>query len=186
MKAYVFSIGEKTTQLCVDLLDEMGFEVILFQDKSPLCSKLQRFYDAALKTEDNKWLRIDADIIPNKNVKRLPEVNQAFGDDLPSWICASGFDWYKQDRGAISIHVMNREAVERAQRHCPQAKEAIRPETYIWRQPDLNPFTMVVESFNAGLHGYGQANQRKRIQELKESRNQVYDWKLLERIEALK
>lgn len=185
MKAYVFSIGEKTTSLCCKLLKSYGFEVILIKDASPLSSKLRRFYDLALKTDDDYWLRIDADIIPNRNVLRLAKVVDAFGKDVPSWVCASGFDWYKQDRGAISIHIMNREAVNRAQKHAPYAKEVVRPETYIWRQPDINPFTMVVESFNAGLHGYGQKDQRRRIKNLKNLRNQDYDWDLVRKIENL-
>lgn len=186
MRCYVFSIGEKTTDLCCELMKEYGFDVILIKDESPLASKLARFYDMALQTNDDNWVRIDADIIPNRNVQLLTKIVQPFGSDLPSWLCASGFDWYKQDRGAISIHVMNREAVKRAKKHAPYAKEAVRPETYIWRQPDINPFTLVIESFNSGIHGYGQLDQRTRIKHLKHSRSQKYDWELLDKIEALK
>lgn len=185
VKCYVFSIGEKTTALCCYLMEQYGFEVILIQNDAPLSSKLRTFYEMALATKDEVWMRIDADIIPNKNVKKLADIMQPYGSALPNWICASGFDWYKQDRGAISIHVMNRAAVERAAKHAPYAKEFIRPETYIWRQPDINPFTMVIESFNSGLHGYGQQNQRRRIKHLKQSRGQSYDWDLVEKIEAL-
>lgn len=184
MKSYVFSIGEKTTELCCELMESYGFEVVLFQSRSSLASKLKDFYQHALETEDGQWLRIDADIIPNQNVKKLAKIGGLFGDN-PSWVCASGFDWYKQDRGAISIHVMNRESVKRALRYIPIARTKDRPETHIWRQPDINPFTLIVESFNSGLHGYGQLDQRERIKNLKHIRSQVYDWELVDKVEAL-
>lgn len=184
MKAYIFSIGERTTDLCCELMEKYGFETVLLQDSSSLSSKLKEFYQQALKTDDERWVRIDADIIPNKNVSRLVRISEGFGD-APSWVCASGFDWYKQDRGAISIHVMNREVVKRALRYIPTARDKDRPETHIWRQPDINPFTLVVESFNCGLHGYGQVNQRERIKRLKHVRGQEYDWELVEKVESL-
>jgi len=71
MKAFVFSIGERTTGLCVEQLEKMGFEVILYKDNTSLWDKLKRFYTEALETNEDKFLRIDADIIPNQNVKDL-------------------------------------------------------------------------------------------------------------------
>lgn len=183
MKAYVFSIGEKTTDLCCELMREYGFEVILYQDHTSLWEKLKRFYTEALESDDKSFVRIDADIIPNRNVLKL--VDSVSSKPLWQWVCASGYDWYKQDRGAISIHVMNRWAIEECLKHIEEAKNELRPETYLWRLPYVNPYTLVQDSFNSGIHGYGQSDQRKRIQELKHNRNQKYDWKLLDRIEAL-
>lgn len=176
MKAFVFSIGEKTTDLCCELMNDYGFEVILYQDQTSLWEKLKRFYTEALQTKSDAFFRIDADIIPNRNVLRLASVG---------WTCASGYDWYKQDRGAISIHMMTRPIVEKCLSHINEAKDEIRPETYLWRLPAINPHTHVESEFNSGLHGYGQKDQRQRIKELKYNRNQEYDWDLVERIEAL-
>lgn len=177
MKAYVFSIGEKTTDLCAELMKSYGFEIILFQDQTSLWEKLKRFYTEALETDDNNFVRIDADIIPNKNVKILAEG--------VGWDCASGYDWYKQDRGAISVHVMSREVIEKCLKHIEEAKDKVRPETYLWRLPDINPYTEVRDEFGCGIHGYGQRDHRKRIKALKDSRGQAYDWDLVEKIEAL-
>lgn len=181
MRAYVFSIGEKTTELCVELMKEYGFEVILYQDGTTLWDKLKRFYTEALKTDDDLFVRVDADIIPNRNVQEIPKYKQ----DYPFWECSVGFDWYKQDRGSVSIHYMNRAAIERCLVHIDEAENKIRPETYLWRTPDINMYTGLDWTINRGIHGYGQQIHRERIKQLKDLRNQEYDWGLVERIEAL-
>lgn len=178
MKAYVFSIGEKTTDLCCELMREYGFDVVLYQDQTSLWEKLERFYTEALESSvDYMFVRVDADIIPNRNVQRL--------DGDKGWQCASGFDWYSQDRKAISIHVMERPIIVKCLKHIEEARDEVRPETYLWRLPEVNPFTSVQTEFNSGIHGYGQGDQRQRIKDLKYVRNQKYDWDLLDRIEAL-
>lgn len=177
MKCFVFSIGERTTDLCVELLKEYGLEVILLQDKTTLWEKLKQFYTQALETDDYFFMRVDADIIPNRNVLRL---NSGSG-----WNCASGFDWYSQDRKAISVHVMERPIIEKCLVHIEEAKDQVRPETYLWRMPEINPYTSIEVDFNSGIHGYGQRDHRKRIKDLKHIRGQNYDWELLDRIEAL-
>lgn len=178
MKCFVFSIGEKTTDLCVELMNEYGFEVVLYQDQTSLWEKLKRFYTEALETGEEQFMRIDADIIPNQNVKRLAEI-------ATGWTCAIGYDWYKQDRGSISIHVMDKQAVRECLEHIEEAKDKPRPETCLWRLSRVNPRTKHLDWFSCGLHGYGQSDHRNRIKDLKHMRNQKYDWKLLEKIEAL-
>lgn len=179
MKAYVFSIGEPTTQLCCDQLESMGFEVILYLDKDSLWQKLKRFYTEALATTDEWFIRVDADIIPNSNVKLL-------GESYPEqWVCAQGFDWYKQDIGAISIHKMHRDVIAECLKHIDEAKAENRPESYLWRLRSVNMKTDIDEDECYGIHGYGQVIHRERIKNLKLSRDQRYDWALVERIESL-
>lgn len=181
MKAYVFSIGESTTDLCVELMKEYGFEVILYQDSSTLWDKLKRFYLEAFGTKDKMFVRIDADIIPNQNAKIIPK----YTPNYPMWDCSVGWDWYKQDRGSISIHYMNRLAVELCLDHIDECSRQVRPETYLWRVPNINPFTKQDWTISRGMHGYAQVDQRERIKQLKHLRNQEYDWSLVERIEKL-
>jgi hypothetical protein len=177
MKCFVFSIGEPTTELCVELMESYGFEVVLYQDDTSLWDKLKRFYTEALESEGNHFMRIDADIIPNANVKKLTNAR--------GWKCAVGYDWYKQDRGAISIHVMSRNIIKKCLEHIEEARDKIRPETYLWRLPEVNKSTGLAENFSCGIHGYGQKEHRERIKTLKYNREQKYDWELIEKIEAL-
>lgn len=188
MKAYVFSIGEKTTNLCCDLLTEYGHDVILYQDQTSLWEKLKRFYTEALETEDREFMRVDADIIP------YPDIN--YMENVLGWTCAWGFDWYKQQSGAISIHKMNREVIGLCLKYIKGAEKENRPESYLWRRKEINKFTGYHgqrdgydETFDQdllfGIHGYGQGDHRQRIKDLKASRNQQYNWSLVERIEGL-
>lgn len=178
MKAFVFSIGEKTTELCCELLKEYGFEVIVYKDQTSLWEKLKRFYLESLETDEEWFMRVDADIIPNRNTIELAK-------SASGWTCASGFDWYSQNRQAISIHVMHREIIEKCLRYIDEAENQVRPETYLWRKDEINGYTSIEDRFNCGLHGFGQKDQRDRIKNLKHIRNQSYDWDLLDRIEAL-
>ena len=65
MKAYLCSVGELTTQICVDQLKLFGFDVILLDEIEPWYDKYKRFI---FQTEED-CIRIDADVIPNKNIK---------------------------------------------------------------------------------------------------------------------
>lgn len=177
MKAYVFSIGEKTTDLCCELMREYGFDVILYRDSSTLWDKLKRFYLEAYAMGDEVVSRVDADIIPNRNIASL---------EATGWECAVGYDWYSQDRKAISFHVMTRKVVRLCLDNIESARHKTRPETHLWRLPEINPLTTIRDEFSCGLHGYGQMDQRERIKALKHVRGQEYDWELLDKIEALK
>jgi hypothetical protein len=61
MKAFVTSIGEPTTDLCVWSLERNGFEVVLLNNGSLLADKLKSIYEQA--TDD--FVRIDADVVVN-------------------------------------------------------------------------------------------------------------------------
>lgn len=179
MKCWVFSIGEPTTELCCELLKEYGFEVILLQDDTTLQQKLKRFYIEALESCEPVVMRIDADIIPNKNITKLRT------RPAKKWVCASGYDWYKQSLGAISIHVMDKNIIAKCLEHIDEAIKLSRPESYIWRHAKINKNTAIDDSLVYGLHGYAQSAHRERIKSLKQTRNQTYDWDYIERIEAL-
>lgn len=174
MKVFVFSIGEKTTDVCCQILEEYGYEVILLKDKTSLAEKLQKFYKLALETGDKEVMRIDADILP---YPWMVDMKNEKG-----WTCASGFDWYKQNIGAISIHLMNRKVLKLCDKYSPGIEEYSRTETHLWRLPEINSYTSVDSSVR-GIHGFGQHDQRERIKSLKKERNQEYDWALVERIE---
>lgn len=80
---------------------------------------------------------------------------------------------------------MHRDVIKECLKHIEEAKDEIRPETYLWRLPEVNKQTQVVWDFSCGLHGYGQKDHRQRIKDLKYNRGQYYDWRLLDRIENL-
>lgn len=177
IKIWVFSIGEPTTELCCELLKEYGFEVILLQDNTTLQQKLKTFYTQALESKEPVVMRIDADIIPKKDITKIRTTT------YKDWVCASGYDWYKQDIGAISIHVMSKEIIRKCLDNIDDAN-VNRPESYVWRLAGINSHTRI-DNGVYGIHGYAQKPHRERIKALKQLRGQSYDWQLVERIEAL-
>ena len=181
MKAYIFSIGETTTDLCVSQLKKMGFEVHLLHDKTSLWSKLKQFYQYAYEDADDSVLRVDADIIPNQNVLELIKL-----DDGCWWHQSLAFDFYRQDLIPASVSHMRFEAIKLARENIDRFEHDSRPETAIYRLEEFHyPRRCHIANIVTGLHGYGQADQRERIKQLKHFRGQEYDWDLVARIEAI-
>jgi len=67
MKAFITSIGEKTTKICCEQLSKFGFEIILLDEIEPWINKYKKFINMA--NED--CLRVDADIIVNEQIKLI-------------------------------------------------------------------------------------------------------------------
>ncbi len=178
MKAYVTSIGEPTTELCIWSLERQGFEVELYQDKTTLADKLARIY---LDAEDD-FLRVDADTIVNQNVKRIGEY-----ESDAWWIQPQTFDWYKQDLAHGGVQLIRKEALSMLRTNIGLHMGAIRPESNMFRLPEFhNPRRCVSSDLVVGLHGYGQTDIR-RVKDLKAARNQMhnYDFELAERLSIL-
>lgn len=177
MRAFVFSIGESTTELCVEQLEKFGFDVVLWQDSTPLWKKLYKLY----WQPDEEIVRVDADIIPNENILELINI-----DDDCWWHCASGWDLYKNDIAPISIHYMKQEALVAARDYISRGKDELRPETYVWRsRPFMQPRRCEVVPLVCGIHGYGQKDQAERIKTMKSLRNQPYDWDFIEKMQDI-
>lgn len=175
MKAYVFSIGEPTTELCVWSLERLGFEVVLWQDNSRLWDKLRRLYFEA----EADFVRADADCVFNKNVLKLEPT------DACVWHKGKVWDWYRQDLSYCGIHWIKQEAIHVLRANIDKFEKAERPETMMNRLAEFhNP--RIANSCNliCGLHGYKQGDIQ-RVKDTKLRRNQDYDWELYERINAL-
>ncbi len=94
MKAYVTSIGEKTTELCCEQLIKFGFEVELLIKDESWESKYKQFIRMAHEANEN-CLRIDADIIVNENIKQV-------GTDIDDKLVAS-YTLYDLYRNGIYV-----------------------------------------------------------------------------------
>jgi len=183
MKCYVTSIGEPTTDICVWSLKRNGFDVELLQDNSSLQSKLKTIFNSA--TSD--FLRVDADIIVNKNftvefLKSLDYMNDIW------WWQFKCFDWYKLDI-AHCMSYIREPAIEHLRNNIDKFKDSLRPETDVSRIQELhNPRRLLTyEDAIVGLHGYG-INDIEPVKALKEARNQshLYDFEMVEKLERLK
>lgn len=177
MKAFITSIGEPTTDLCIWSLARLGFEVKLILNKKSLWSKLKTIFE----NTDEDFLRVDADVVVNKNVLELIEQDKVW------WYQALTFDWYKQDMTHGGVQFVRKAAIPSVRLALPAAMDKLRPETYLCRIEALhNPRMFATFDEICGLNGFHQ-NDYRRVKKVKRSRDQYdnYDWELAERLDAL-
>lgn len=175
-RAYVTSIGEPTTELCVWSLERQGYDVTLVQDPySSLATKLQEIY----KHADTDFLRVDADVIPNRNVSTLSQY-----EPDAWWVQGQCFGWQAQDLVYGGVQFIRKEALPALRANIEDHLKDERPETAMFRLPEFHePRRCVSVQVVCGLHGWGQKDQVK-IKQTKERRGQSanYDWALVERM----
>lgn len=148
MKAYVTSIGEKTTQICVDQLKLFGFDVVLLDTKEDWFSKYKRFINLA--KED--CIRVDADIIVNQNI--IDPLRFTFGFNNWLMVQFKVYDLYKNNVHT-GIPVMYKEDAINIIRYNFDKLDKTRPEATAWRLPEINPFTFNIDEV-VGMHGFFQ------------------------------
>lgn len=180
MRAYITSIGEPTTDLCVWALKRNGFDVRVIQRSDSLAQKLQTIYENA----DDDFLRVDADIIVNRNM--TPSLLESLNKDIWWWQFIT-FDWFKQDT-TYSMAYIKRQALPSLRANIGRFKDDIRPETQVSRIEELHePRRM--ETYDKeimGLHGYG-IKDIKSVMKLKANRGQssLYDFELARKLDEL-
>lgn len=179
MKAYVTSTGEPTTELCKWALERQGFEVVLIEGKDSFNRKLRTIYNDA----DDDFIRVDADVIVNKNVHKLIS-------ECPEevwWWQSMSFDWWQMDIGYAGVQYIKKECLPILREKIEGSLHIDRPESQMYRLPEFhNPRRCEGSGIVCGLHGYGQ-NDMERVKKLKEYRGQLanYDFELAERVSAL-
>lgn len=182
IKAYLFSVGEKTTELSKWSLERLGFEVILIQDpKTTLSQKYSQFIK--MHVGDEWVVRCDADIIVNRHFKTEVEriIKLPQGDFW--WWQFRVFCFLKQEVIGNTPMLMRREVFDYA-----KAKgydkvmfaNELRPETALFRDHIINPHTITMpEGQVVGMHGWGQSKEDiMRVMEMKNKRRQLHNWDL--------
>lgn len=177
MKAFVFSIGEPTTEACVWSLERQGFDVEVVKDSSPLWAKLQYIFGG---DHEEDILRVDADVICNKNVQKLVNLqSQAWYIQCYAW------DWLKQDLTHSTPSFIRKEALPAIRNHLEEIIDLDRPETYLTRLPEFySPRRHETANLICGLHGYAQ-DDYERVKRQKDKRRNDIDWELFEKVQSL-
>lgn len=176
MKAYITSIGEPTTDLCRWSLSRQGIDTVLLLDPdTTLAEKLKFIYNDA----DGDFLRVDGDVIPNRNV-----LNIADYEPDAWWVQGRCYGWYAQDVMYGGVQFIRREALPALRANIDKYMDAERPETEMSRLPEFyNPRRFISTDTVFGVHGWNQ-NDLERVKAVKERRGQSasYDWALVERM----
>lgn len=155
MKAYVTSIGEPTTELCRWSLERLGFETKLVKNDMSLADKLAMIF---LMTDED-FIRVDADVIVNRNILELMHQNDLW------WYQALTFDWHKQDTTHGGIQFIRQQAIPHVREHLDEIQRLERPESYLYRLPEFHE-PRVCGTFEqiCGIHGWGQGDMNRVIQ----------------------
>lgn len=180
MKAYITSIGEKTTDLCIWSLERNGFEVVLIQNPSSLASKLEEIYNRA----DDDFIRVDADVVPNKIL--TPDMARAPLTSSIWWLQFLTYDWFKQDATHGGVQFVKAEALPTLRTHVKEAMDKERPESYLYRLEEFHePRRCQTHPVVVGIHNY--KNDPDRVSETKQRRGQYldYDFELARRLDEL-
>lgn len=179
MIAFVTTIGEPTTDLCIWSLKRNGFEVHTVSGSDSLACKLKRIYEEASNL-DVDFVRVDADVVPNRNL--VPDIKV---DQDIWWAQFQCFDWYRQDIMNGGIQFIRREALPHLLTHINEAMHLERPETYVYRLEEFgNPRRCITVEGIKGIHGF--SNDSSKAKAVKQRRNQIdgYDFELAERLNA--
>ncbi|HBX15882.1 MAG: hypothetical protein UV20_C0009G0042 [Candidatus Magasanikbacteria bacterium GW2011_GWA2_42_32] len=176
MKAFVTSIREKTTEICCWQLRRYGFEVILLDEQEEWFKKYKRFILMA----DETCLRIDADIIVNKNIMKLETGHFCL---MTQFHC---FDFYKNNTGVCSPVLYHKDAIENIRKNI-DSLDRERPETSAWRLPAIVKHTFT-SNLIVGMHGFFQFEKTMEMAKAnKINRKQIedYDFELVDKLKEL-
>ena len=132
MTAYVTSVGEKTTRICCDQLTKFGFDVVLLGEKESWLEKYKKFVNMACEKGKN-CLRVDADIIPNKHIKKVGKE-----EELGMMIQYSLYDFYQNDVKVGAPMFYKLKALQLIRDNFNKLHPT-RPEASAWRLKDMFP-----------------------------------------------
>src|SRR3990167_5881610 len=130
MKAFVTSIGERTTKLCCLQLERLGFVVELLDEKQPWGDK----YNVFIKLAQGDCLRVDADVIVNRVLYDFIykfELDE-FYKEYPYWMTQfKTYDLYKNQISITSPVYYSWKALDVIKRNIDNL-DLRRPETSAW------------------------------------------------------
>jgi len=170
MNAYVTSIGERTTQICCDQLKKFGFTVFLLDEKEPWIDKYKKFIQMAVAP----CIRVDADVIVNKNLKDYCET--FIEHQIEDMTQFNIFDMYKNNLSNTSPVLYSEKAIEKI-RELIDKIDVRRPETSSWRLIQNEGLEVYTSKQTMGMHGFFQDKETiLRARQNKIDRKQIYDY----------
>lgn len=181
MKAYLTTVGEKTTGICKEQLERYGFEVVLLDILESWPEKYKRFIRIAAHGHE-PCIRIDADVIVNENIQVAFDLHKR-----PILMAQfTVFDLYQNDLQVGQPVYYSAQVLQEIERNLDRL-DPKRPETSAWRLPDVNEYTYNIEGVT-GMHGFFQDLQTiDRAFKNKHDRRQLgkYDFDLVHKLESL-
>jgi len=164
MKAFVLTIGEKTTQMCCHQLKKFGFDIYLLDGKESMLEKYKRFILEASKQKE-PVLKIDADVIVNKNILLV---------DYAGVSQYQVYDFYTNTLGYHGVMTYSQEILFMIKNQLKKLN-TLRPESSACRLLDVNQFQYTYNMV-VGLHGFFQfQDDIRRVREHTLARKHPFD-----------
>lgn len=184
MKAFVSTVGEPTTELCIWSLERNGFDVEVVAGGSLLVDKLKTIYETA----DEDFVRVDADVVPNRNLTK--DILLSAMTDHPDawWLQFRTFDWLQQDLAYGGVQFIKKEALPILRENVDKVHERDRPETALSRLPEFyEPRRFESNKYIVGIHGFALGEHLGRVQNQKKKRKyyESFDFELAKKLEEL-
>lgn len=179
MKAYLTTIGERTTDICAEQLKRFGFDVQILDGAMPWAQKYKQF----IETADEDCLRIDADVIINKNINILIA---ALESKTGYVIQGFTYDFYRNNIGVTTPILYSKTALALIRQSWDKIG-LLRPEANACRLPGLSGRIYTSPAI-VGMHGFFQdVEHLKMAQENKVQRGQIaeYDFELANKLLSL-
>ncbi len=176
MKAYLTTIGERTTEICKSQLERFGFEVVVLDGLEPWEQKYKRFIEMA----DEHCIRVDADVIVNRYINTAFNYQKTKGHLMVQF---QAYDFYRNNVGVCSPVYYHPTALAIIRRDFEHL-DLRRPEATAWRLPDINKHTYTSKAV-VGIHGFFQTKEdMDRHRQNKIDRKQIteYDFELAEKL----
>lgn len=149
----------------------------MVEEISTLWEKLNKIYHLA----EDDFLRVDADVVCNRNVLELIEQDEQW------WYQGRCFGWFNQDIVNGGVQFIRKPAIKYLRESVAEAENYDRPETYLSRiEAFYNPRRFVTFEKICGINGYKQSDV-DRVKLVKHRRGQLaqYDFDLAEKLESL-
>lgn len=184
LTAYVTSVGERTTDVCVWALKRNGWKVEIMSEREPWPDKYARFVEIAAH-EAVPCLRVDADQILGK-IATPQFMLEKLGDGLFAQFRL--FDLYQMAPFHTSPLFYLPEALQQAHKLISREQmDETRPEASIMRHPSLDPHRRDHDEI-IGIHGFYQDFETvERAKANKRARGQMdrYDFALADKLTKL-
>lgn len=182
MKAFIFSVGENTTNLCKRLMDGFHFDTTVIGGKETMIEKYARFIELAYKSGEDV-LKIDADIIPNRHIKEIYNDVMEAKNRGALMIQYQNYCLYKNGPNIGNPVFYRKEAIDIIRKHFDKL-DPKRPEASAWRLPQINTWTQTSDLL-VGLHGAYQRKEevdRARVNKIERKQDALYDFSVIEEL----
>lgn len=177
MKAFVFSIGETTTDICIWSLKRLGFVVVPIAD--PKTSFYQKYLEFLSRAKGEETvIRCDADVVVTKDFTTMVKMYQSQNQFW--WFQGKVYCHLKHNLVNTGPNIMNDRVISVGLQHFHEYKHDSRPETRLSRAKELmDPRRYMALDYFTGIHGFRQREEDiQRVFNQKAERDQLGEWDL--------